>query len=581
MTEPVHLHLLLLGSAATDVPTGFRSVERVDPSPTALAARLADLERDPADDAIVVWDPARPLPPVAAVGALLRGPADVWHAGRALGLLGQPAALDFVQPTWMLACEGDDDVAGTSWRLSVGGCVVRRRTLRAMAAPDPSFATVAGMGLDWGLSMLRAGAVVRYAPELATGGPVGPVDVPHRDQIRLVRRQFGRSWAAWAFLRSAPGRLIGDAAELAPSAAIAFGRATGPAPTLPAGRAPSTPTPEPNRAGGAPVSDLETVTVLIPTIERYPYLETVLGQLVGQTVAPHQVVIVDQTPSADRRRDWPDRFPTLPICYLELESAGQCSSRNAGLQRATGSHILFLDDDDEIGPTVIDDHLRFLRRTGADASCGIVTELDGDGGDVTDIVRVSEVFPTNNAMLVRSCLERSGLFDRRFDRGPRADHDLGMRLHLSGALLMQNPDAHVIHHHAPRGGLRHHGARQTTKTNTVATLVRRNLRASTDAYLARRYFSRRQVREAAVINVLVTLRGSGPRHRRIARAVVQLVLLPSTIATVRRAEREGERAYELGPSIDQAGWIGGDAGAAVAEVAPGAARGGADGSARR
>ncbi len=90
------------------------------------------------------------------------------------------------------------------------------------------------------------------------------------------------------------------------------------------------------------------------------------------------------------------------------------------------------------------------------------------------------MFPTNNTMLRRSALERSGLFDLAFDRGSRADHDLGMRLHLAGAALVYDPDVEVYHHHAPIGGLRTHGARTVTRASARRSLTQRNLPSVTE-----------------------------------------------------------------------------------------------------
>ena len=127
--------------------------------------------------------------------------------------------------------------------------------------------------------------------------------------------------------------------------------------------------------------------------------------------------------------------------------------------------LLYIDDDDEIGPDLIAEHLRRLI-DGVDASSGGVDDATaGPPPPGFRHRRASDNFPTNNTMLRRAALERSGLFDPVFDRGSRADHDLGMRLHLSGAMLIYDPDVLVFHHHAPAGGLRTHGARAVTRAS--------------------------------------------------------------------------------------------------------------------
>jgi GT2 family glycosyltransferase len=142
--------------------------------------------------------------------------------------------------------------------------------------------------------------------------------------------------------------------------------------------------------------------------------------------------------------------------------------------------------------------------------------------------RASDVFPTNNALLKKEALHDSGLFDLAYERGSRADGDLGMRLYLAGKQLLLNPAAQVIHLHAPEGGLRHHHARATTRANSRASLTRRHLLEATEAYLWWRYFSPRQVQEASLIRTLASLRGEGPRWQKYLRTILMAALLPLT-----------------------------------------------------
>ena len=96
-----------------------------------------------------------------------------------------------------------------------------------------------------------------------------------------------------------------------------------------------------------------TVSVILPTIDRYPYLEPLLHQLAAQTTRPHQVLIVDQTPRPRRRHDLAEVEPGLPVAVFEQDTPGQSTARNRALQAATGEFVLFIDDDDEIGPDLI------------------------------------------------------------------------------------------------------------------------------------------------------------------------------------------------------------------------------------
>ncbi len=292
------------------------------------------------------------------------------------------------------------------------------------------------------------------------------------------------------------------------------------------------------------------VTVLIPTLDRYPQLFNVLDQLRHQTVAPVDVVVVDQTAHERRDTEWPERFADLPLTVIWRDTAGQCSSRNAGLAAAQGEAILFLDDDDEIEPDLIARHLAFLAAYGVDASCGVAEEV-GAGALPPDfqLVRDSDVFPTNNSLLRKDALHGSGLFDLAYERGERADGDLGMRLYLAGKLLVLNPDVSVLHLHAPRGGLRQHGARVTTNAASRASLAQRQLLAPTEAYLWQRYFTDHQVDEALLIRSAAAVRARQGGLRGLARMGLMAAALPDTYRQNKQRLADGRRLLQDHPTI--------------------------------
>ena len=165
----------------------------------------------------------------------------------------------------------------------------------------------------------------------------------------------------------------------------------------------------------------DRVTVLIPTLERYPYLRTLLGQLREQTIRPHEIIVVDQTPREARDTGLADEFCDLPLRILYLDQAGQCSSRNAGLRQASGDYVLFLDDDDEVPPDLLErDTCNGWRPSGRTSRRAWRRRRAPGRCRTTSATRASDVFPTNNAMIRREVLRDSGLFDLAYDRGQRA-----------------------------------------------------------------------------------------------------------------------------------------------------------------
>ena len=524
------LDLLWLGDDAPPPMWDLGAVRRAAASCAGVHAALA---RDTGADAWLIWDSALDAPPVDRLLPLLESPGDLWHGGLALGLGGAPGMIDFAAPTWTFNRDPERADAATSWRVSLRACLVRAEVVR-WSLPDPSFASLDAMALEWGHRCIRFGALPRHAPlGLAASAP----SISLEDEMRFLRRAFGARWAFWAMVRAmiagyAPPEAIADA-WLATRAVRAS------APVAPYARARS-----PDRPPAPSVS------VLIPTLDRPEYLRTILRQLRLQTVRAREVIVVDQAPAERRDPALAADFADLSLTVLALETAGQCTARNAGLLRARGDAILFVDDDDEIEPDLIARHLEHLAESGADVSSGVARErAAGPIPEAFTRARASDVFPTNNTLAKRGVLERSGLFDLAYDHGARADGDLGMRAYLSGAVMLLSPSIVVLHHHAPRGGLRTHGARVATYAGSRRRITMRNLPEVTEIYRALRYFSERQVREALAQSAAGTLSAHAGGWRRAAKALYGLVMMPHTLWQIRRRLRDARAMLARFPVI--------------------------------
>jgi len=483
------------------------------------------------------WDSAFGAPEPETILPALSRPGDLWHAGLRVGTGGSPRFLDSIVGPWLLNRNPDPAIEATSWRLSLRASLIPTEALRQMGGIHPEFRSLDGAALEMGLRCIRRGVMPRHIPGIAPAGlDYPPVRLPLDDELRLAYYHYGRGWALWALFRSVLNR---DATLAAAAAACArvFRR---PPPREPDPYIHPQPTPSREMIDAA-------VSVLIPTIDRYSYLRTLLAQLGKQTLPPLEILVIDQTPVERRETRLSDEFPDLPLKIFYLDQAGQCSSRNLGLQMARGRYILFSDDDNEIGPDLVEAHVRTLLRFGAQASCGVSTE-PGAEPLPPDFRRIgaSGVFSTNNSLLDKSVFYKTGLLDLAYDRGQRADADLGMRIYLSGALMTLSPEMHVLHHRAPAGGLRTHRARVVTSGSSRRSLTQRHIPSMTEIYYAKRYFSERQVKEMLWLRVLGTFLG---RSRRILKAIISLAALGDTLKQIRRRYREAERVLNQPPNI--------------------------------
>lgn len=490
-------------------------------SPIGLHFLLEQALATDTADAWLFWDARLGPPEEERIIEAFGRPGDLWHAGLKLGMGGKPGIINFVSPTWVFNSDPPSDIIATSWRMSLRACLIKSDVLRQMGGPHPTFSSLAGASLEMGYRYILRGVLMRHCPHLIEGrlGEIQETELPLEDELRFLKRFFRPFWVRWALFRAvssgyAPlGKMVRTWREIRREALA-------PLPEPLSHHFPSTKWP----------AQIAPVSVLIPTLDRYPYLRTLLAQLRRQTIAPLEIIVVDQTPITRRDTSIVADFADLPLRMFYLDQAGQCTSRNFGLGHARGDYILFLDDDDEVPPTLIEDHLRTLEHFRAETSSGVVDEIGAGPLPASfTILRASDVFPTNNTMIRKSALHRSGLFDLAYDKGQRADGDLGIRMYQSGALMVLNPHICVLHHHAPRGGLRAHKARVTTYASSRKYITHRNLPSVSECYLMMRYFTPEQVRESLLRGLLGTFALHGNLLRRLFKALVGLVLLPHSI----------------------------------------------------
>lgn len=508
----------------------------IEPTPRAVRDAIVG---EPPSGHLLFWDARLGAPNVDSICQLATKPGHIWHAGLRLGMNGQPGLLDFITPLWMLNRDPPPDIEATSWRLSLRACLLDSEVIRQLGGPLPDFETLEGAALELGHRYIMRGAVLRHVPAMIERS-LSIDTLPLADEFRFLRRRFGSFWNGWALMRAILTRYAPPQGLL---------RAWWSVRGVSSPRR-QTPFRHPRREDTG--NDIESahVTVLIPTIERYPYLRTLLGQLRAQTVRPREVVIVDQTREGRRDERLAADFADLPLKVIRLDRAGQCSARNVGIKASQGEHLLFIDDDDEISPDLIARHLANLRQFQAEVSSG---KADEDGAGplpyAFTYTRVGDVFPTNNTLIRREVLLRSGLFDLAYERMPRADGDLGMRIYLSGASMIYNPEISVIHHHAPRGGLRTHRARVITYASSRSRLFHRQLPGPSEVYLGLRYFTPRQVREALWIAASGTLAMRGSMLRRAAKLIIGLIAMPDTWLRIRAAYRRARAMLQDYPQI--------------------------------
>jgi glycosyltransferase involved in cell wall biosynthesis len=101
------------------------------------------------------------------------------------------------------------------------------------------------------------------------------------------------------------------------------------------------------------------VSVVITTRDRHERVRHAIGSALAQTASVEVIVVDDaSTPPVSLS----DVDPRVKLISLQSHS-GVCAARNAGLAKATGDWVWFLDDDDELARDAVSVSLRAARES--------------------------------------------------------------------------------------------------------------------------------------------------------------------------------------------------------------------------
>jgi glycosyltransferase involved in cell wall biosynthesis len=533
------IDLLVWGGAQTDWSLGAQVAL---PSSMAAASVVVDAHLAMTDAAFVLfWDGASGPPDPATMVSLGRGRADAWHAGLSVGLGGEPEEHDYIHPTWPLALDGAVDREGVSWRVWLGAFLVRTDVLRAVGSIDSAFGGMTGAGLELGRRMIDRGAVIVHAPSLAPASTVTAPRLSEHDRFVFLNRQFARKWVTYAALR----RMAAGHNPIAVFRGYRSATAACRAVARP-GDVARVVTREPVQPPLDP-----SVSLVLPTLGRYELLRPLLEQVRGQTIRPLEVIVVDQNDAEKRDHQLYSDFDDINLQVIFQEERGQWLARNAAVLASKGEWLAFLDDDSEIGPDFIEQHLEGLARYSADLSTGASNAVIGAPVPANyAFFRVADQWDSGNGMCHRKLLEQFGLFDQQFDRQRRGDAEFGLRVQLGGGLVIHNPHAVRVHLKAAEGGLRTFGSWDGFRHRDRSA----PLPLPSVVYYARRYHSRRQLREDLIIGVSQAIVPYELKRRAtpvqwLGFVAGELLHVPSTIRRVRESIRIADEMVAAGPRI--------------------------------
>jgi GT2 family glycosyltransferase len=209
-----------------------------------------------------------------------------------------------------------------------------------------------------------------------------------------------------------------------------------------------------------------TVSVIIPTHNRSASLRRMLDALCAQTYSLQQVeVIVVADGCTDETVDMLQRYEApFALHVIEQPGQGAATARNQGAGRATGQLFLFLDDDVEPTPPLIEAHVRAHQHRPGQVVIGpyppalqgqvdfIRTELRAWWGAKFHAMRQSghrytyRDLLSGNLSVEAEVFVRVGGFDPTFPSCGGEDYEFGVRLIKAGVPFIFTAEALGYHH---------------------------------------------------------------------------------------------------------------------------------------
>jgi GT2 family glycosyltransferase len=221
-------------------------------------------------------------------------------------------------------------------------------------------------------------------------------------------------------------------------------------------------------AAAPPADPMPAVSVVLATYNRGPILVRLLRQLAAQDFPPQnmEVVVVDdgsREPAAPLLEPLKRELP-YRLLVLTQSNAGAASARQRAAMHASGKLLVILDDDMQIRPDFISEHVRIHRATPGGHTC-VIGRYASDP-DISSMplferyyanmwdklsasVRLG-VLPVNgtmlstgNASMRRDDFLAVGGFDVSLKQDE--DADLGLKLERIGVTMVFSESAFVLH----------------------------------------------------------------------------------------------------------------------------------------
>ncbi len=140
------------------------------------------------------------------------------------------------------------------------------------------------------------------------------------------------------------------------------------------------------RSGRKANMDRKKISVIVPVYNSMDCLERCVRSICAQTYTEMEILLVDDG-STDGTDQLCERLAAedARILTCHKKNGGASSARNAGINRATGEYLGFVDSDDYIEPYAYEEMIRALEEGGYSAVQISRSEVDEEGRRLPDV----------------------------------------------------------------------------------------------------------------------------------------------------------------------------------------------------
>ena len=183
----------------------------------------------------------------------------------------------------------------------------------------------------------------------------------------------------------------------------------------------------------------EKISIVIIAHNEERYIKKCLESILAQTYKNLEILAVDSA-SSDNTADIIKEFARIDkrIGQVRLECQGYATARNAGLGRASGESVFFIDADCIATQDWVENGLKELEDNNAAGVSGLTHYVSKDyRPSVRDRLvynKKGDVYPTCNIAYKKEALERVGSFNSRYDVGLE-DWDMAFRVLRHGKII--------------------------------------------------------------------------------------------------------------------------------------------------